>query len=212
MARSRQGVRRLYDVALRRGVHPARRQGDQHHLVHRPGRSPRSRGPVRARRSRRLLSLRDTARAMSQENVELVRSLQPQPDADLVTLFLDDGVLEALAPFFHEKFEVLGPNGVTEHGEGNVGLDGLRALWLDWLDPWESYRTEIEDVIDAGDEVVVLPRDHARRRGMEVEVSLMGATVWTVRDRKISRVAFYLDRAEALDAVGLSEQDAHADS
>ena len=37
------------------------------------GRSPRSRRPVGARRSRRLLSLRDTARAMSQENVELVR-------------------------------------------------------------------------------------------------------------------------------------------
>ena len=31
-------------------------------------------GAVRARRSRRLLSLRDTARAMSQENVEVVRA------------------------------------------------------------------------------------------------------------------------------------------
>ena len=37
-------------------------------------RSPRSRGAVGARRSRRLLSLRDTARAMSQENVEIVRA------------------------------------------------------------------------------------------------------------------------------------------
>ena len=38
-----------------------------------PARSPRSRGAVGARRSRRLLSLRDTARAMSQENVEIVQ-------------------------------------------------------------------------------------------------------------------------------------------
>ena len=38
-----------------------------------PRRGPRSRGAVGARRSRRLLSLRDTARAMSQENVEIVR-------------------------------------------------------------------------------------------------------------------------------------------
>ena len=38
-----------------------------------PKRGPRSRGAVGARRSRRLLSLRDTARAMSQENVEIVR-------------------------------------------------------------------------------------------------------------------------------------------
>ena len=38
--------------------------------------SPRSRGAVGARRSRRLLSLRDTARAMSQENVEVVAALR----------------------------------------------------------------------------------------------------------------------------------------
>jgi ketosteroid isomerase-like protein len=142
---------------------------------------------------------------MSQENVELVKSLQPPPGSDLVTLFLDDSVMEAIAPFFHEKFEVLGPYVVTEHRERHMGLDGLRALWLDWLDPWESYRTEIEDVIDAGDEVVVLPRDYARRPGMKVEVSVKGASVWTVRDGKVARVAFYLDRAQAFEAVGLSE-------
>ena len=51
----------------------------------RPGRSPRSRGAVGARRSRRLLSLRDTARAMSQENVEIVQASARgvQRDGDL---------------------------------------------------------------------------------------------------------------------------------
>ena len=41
----------------------------------RAGRGSRSRGAVGARRSRRPLSLRDTARAMSQENVEIVQGL-----------------------------------------------------------------------------------------------------------------------------------------
>ena len=45
-------------------------------------RGPRSRGAVGARRSRRLLSLRDTARAMSQENVELVRGLSGLNEGD----------------------------------------------------------------------------------------------------------------------------------
>src|SRR2546423_8573166 len=40
-------------------------------LRRRPNSGPRSRGAVGARRSRRLLTLRDTARAMSQENVDL---------------------------------------------------------------------------------------------------------------------------------------------
>jgi ketosteroid isomerase-like protein len=40
---------------------------------------------------------------------------------------------------------------------------------------------------------------------MDVEVSVLGGTVWTVRDGKIARVAFYLHRSEALEAAGLSE-------
>jgi SnoaL-like protein len=143
---------------------------------------------------------------MSQENVELVRGLQPSPDTDLVALFLDDATFGALAPFFHGDCEILGPSAVTGgQSERRIGLEGLRALWLDWLDPWDSYRVEIDDVIDAGEHVVVLPRDYGRRAGMDVEVSVLGGTVWTVRDEKIARVAFYLHRSEALEAAGLSE-------
>jgi ketosteroid isomerase-like protein len=86
-----------------------------------------------------------------------------------------------------------------------VGLEGLRALWLDWLEPWESYRVEVEDVIDAGDDAVVLVRDFGRRAGMTVEVSVVGGAVWTVRDGRVARVAFYLNRSEALKAVGMEE-------
>jgi ketosteroid isomerase-like protein len=138
------------------------------------------------------------------QNVELVRRLQPSPDTDLVALLLDDAAFGALAPFFHEDCEVVGPSAVTGgETDRRIGLEGLRALWLDWLDPWETYRTEIEDVIDAGEHVVVLPRDYGRRAGMDAEVNLLGGTVWTVRDGKIARVAFYLHRSEAFEAAGL---------
>jgi len=143
---------------------------------------------------------------MSQANAEFVESLQPSPDTDLVALFRDEegaALIEALGPFFHEDCEIVAPTFVAGEGVRFVGLDGLRAAWLDWLEPWESYRVEIEDVIDAGDNVVVLPRDYGRRPGMNVEVSVGGAAVWTVRAGKVSRVAFYLNRTEALKAVGL---------
>jgi ketosteroid isomerase-like protein len=84
-------------------------------------------------------------------------------------------------------------------------MEGLRAACVEWLDPWESYRTEIEDVIDAGDEVVVLTRDYGRRSGTAAEVSMLGAAVWTVRDGKIARACFYPYRADSLEAVGLRE-------
>jgi ketosteroid isomerase-like protein len=146
---------------------------------------------------------------MSQENVELVRALQPTPDTDLVTLFRDDAAFAALAeavsPFLHEDFEVVAPALVAGRDVRVEGLAGLRAVWLEWLEPWESYRVELEDVIDAGDATVVLVRDYGRRAGVAAEISVTGGTVWTMRDGKVARVAFYAVRSEALEAVGLSE-------
>src|SRR2546421_6865968 len=147
---------------------------------------------------------------MSQENVDLVRGLQPSADTDLVATARDDAtaaaLMETLSPFFYDDVEIVGPTFVPG-GEGVrfVGLEGLRALWLDWLEPWESYRVEVEDVIDAGDDAVVLVRDFGRRAGMTAEVSVVGGAVWTLRDGRVARVAFYLNRTEALKAVGLEE-------
>jgi ketosteroid isomerase-like protein len=144
---------------------------------------------------------------MSEENVELVRRLQPRGDTDLVAAFRDEAtaaaVMETLSPFFHEDVEIVAPAFVAGEGVRFVGLDCLRAAWLDWLEPWEGYRVEVEDVIDAGDDVVVLVRDFGRRAGMTVEASVVGGAVWTVRDGRVARVAFYLNRSEALRAVGL---------
>jgi hypothetical protein len=107
---------------------------------------------------------------MSQENVALVRGLLPSRDTDLVALFRDDAtaipLTEAVAPLFDEDFEAVVQDWAPGQQVRYAGLEGLRAAWLDWLDPWESYRTEVEGVIDAGDEVVVLVRDYGRRAGM----------------------------------------------
>src|SRR5687768_428992 len=113
---------------------------------------------------------------MSQENIELVRRLQVGPDVDLVALFRDDTMaermIESVTPWFDPGFRcVLVLPGSREHS----GLPGLRAAWREWLEPWESYRVEIEDVIDAGDAAVVLTRDYGRRLGMDAEVRLLGA-------------------------------------
>jgi ketosteroid isomerase-like protein len=54
--------------------------------------------------------------------------------------------------------------------------------------------------------VVSVQTIHARGRGSGVAVDLAHvATVWTFRQGKIVRVALFTSRAEALEAVGLSE-------
>ena len=127
---------------------------------------------------------------MSQDDVEIVRRLLgPFEQDDIVPLFRDEAISASItaasAPFFTADFECV----FIRDDVGRAaysGLDGLRAAWLDWLSPWASYRTEIEDFIDAKEgRVLVLVRDYARREGMQAEVSFEGAAVWTVRTGKL---------------------------
>jgi ketosteroid isomerase-like protein len=146
---------------------------------------------------------------MSQENVELVVGLQPAPDVDVAQLFRDDMLWSAtcavLDPVFKPDFECVVRGLPGDEGQTYAGLDGLRALWLDWLAPWVTYRTEIEEGIDLGDRVLLRLRDFGRREASSQEVKLTAAAVWTVHGGKIARIDFYATRAEALKAVGLAE-------
>jgi ketosteroid isomerase-like protein len=143
---------------------------------------------------------------MSRENLELVRQLQPGPAGDLVPLVRDDASsaawTKAVAPVFHPDVEsvihVIDAESVT-----HVGLAGLRSAWLEWLVPWMSYRSDLDRLIEVGDQVVALVRDYGRRAPGDAEVEMIAAAVWTVRDGKVARVEFYADRATALEAVGL---------
>jgi hypothetical protein len=103
---------------------------------------------------------------MSQENVELVRSVLPGPETDVIALFSDDSaggqLMQTIAPLLDADFVSVKhfPGAEPEMAHG---LDGLRAGWLDWLAPWASYRAEIEEVIDLGDRVVAVLCDYGRR-------------------------------------------------
>lgn len=138
----------------------------------------------------------------------MVLGLQPAPDADIAELFRDDDVwgslTEAVAPLFHPDFACV-QRWLDAAPTTYPGLDGLRTAWLDWLEPWVTYRTEIKEAIDYGDRVLVLVHDFARREGSTEEVMLVGAAVWTVDDGKIIRAQFYTDRTQALKAVVLEE-------
>jgi ketosteroid isomerase-like protein len=147
---------------------------------------------------------------VSQQDVELVRALlAPFEQGDIIPMWRDDAIVaarqEAVGELLTPDFECVFVR--ADVGRSTYpGVDGLRAAWLDWLEPWDSYHAEIEDVIDAGaGRVVVLTRDHARPKGASAEVDFLGAPIWTVRDGKIARIEFYFNRAEGLAAAGLAE-------
>jgi hypothetical protein len=153
---------------------------------------------------------------MASESVELIRSVHPDPDTDLVALFNDDSasgeLMQTIAPLLDPGFVAVKHSPGAEP-ETAQGLDGLRAGWLDWLAPWASYRSEIEDVIDLGDRVVSVICDYGRREPDAPEVALKSAVIWTVRDGRIVRAEHFAGgRAEALEAIGLAKYPEPYDS
>jgi ketosteroid isomerase-like protein len=144
---------------------------------------------------------------MSQENVELVLALLGDADVDLVPLVRDDAIWAAAsksaASVLHPDFEVVGTVIGTERPY--VGIDGFREFLLDWLAPWDAYRSEVVRTSDPGEDVVTIFRIFGTREGSTSELESSGAWIWTIRDGKIARIVGYADPDEALRAVGLAE-------
>ncbi len=138
---------------------------------------------------------------MSKENVEIVRAAVDAWNRGDWDATLKDG-----APSFEFDFSrSVGP------GRGVYSLDQMRGYFREFVEAWESLRLQVDEFIEARDHVVMPNTLHARGRD-GVEVQAHGAWVWTIRDGSITHLCFYQERHEALEAVGLSEQDAHADS
>ena len=146
---------------------------------------------------------------MSAENVALVRSLMPPPDVDVKTLVDDEAASrESRAATEHlydpavqctMRFPGMAP--VTYPG----GIDGLRDAWKDWLKSWESYRIDVDDVIDGGERVLVVHRGSGVHSQGTEHVTRRRATIWTIRNGLIVRVDFNVPYDEALIEAGISE-------
>jgi ketosteroid isomerase-like protein len=92
------------------------------------------------------------------------------------------------------------PDGDVYHGR-----DAFRDFFRRWFGTWDELNIAPGRVLDDGDQVLVMTRIEGRGKGSGVPVVIEGADVWTLRDGKVVSFAAFTDRAEALEAVGLSE-------
>jgi uncharacterized protein len=132
---------------------------------------------------------------MSQENVEIVRG---SANAFLRGDF--DGAMQAFHTDIAFDLTRLSPD-----GEVYEGHEGVRTVMRRWLGTWDDYAMEVDEYIDAGDSVVIFFRESGRGKGSGVRTEQSVAGVWTLLDGKVMRAAMFLDRTEALRAVGLRE-------
>jgi ketosteroid isomerase-like protein len=85
------------------------------------------------------------------------------------------------------------------------GVDGVREWYQTSLDVLADVATTVYELIDAGDDVIVILRLAGRGRRSGVPVERQEAHIWTVRDGKLWRLRVFRTRTEALKAVGLEE-------
>ena len=60
-------------------------------------------------------------------------------------------------------------------------------------------------MIDAGDQVLAVIREHEVGRASGVPVEATHLAVWTLADGKVTQLQMFDDRQQALEAAGLSE-------
>jgi uncharacterized protein len=138
---------------------------------------------------------------MNQEHIDMVRTgydAFARRDLD-AALEMMDPAIEA-----HDPPEM--PDAAVHRGR-----EAVRRDWEQMFELFDAFTIEIEEIFEMGDQLLLFLRYSGRGRESGVEVDARMAHVWTVRDGKAVRLRQYLDRAAALEAVALSEQDAHTE-
>ena len=140
---------------------------------------------------------RDTAWAMSEENVKAVR--------DAAAAF-NRGDLDTWSEFWTDDIDYRAVEGAIDDRGPMHGKAAVRAYVQDWLDNFDNFRSEAVELLDAGeDTVIAVVRISGLARLSGIETDLTYAALYTIRDGKIARGREYWTRAEALEAAGLRE-------
>src|SRR3954452_3000410 len=141
---------------------------------------------------------------MSQENVEIVRQ---------VFEAFNRGDIATVAELLHRDIELRERFEPSTSPGPHRGLEGVLTWYRDGGRHWSAYEVELVDAVAAGSELVVAEGEvRATGRTSGVETRQRFGYVYGLREGKVIQFEIFKTRAEALEAVGMSEQDAHSDS
>jgi ketosteroid isomerase-like protein len=86
------------------------------------------------------------------------------------------------------------------------GIEEVTSRLTEFLEQWEEFVVEIEELLEAGDDVVALTRFKGRSKkvGLALTGVSVDAQVWTLRDGRVTRVWMYGGTEDALEAAGLA--------
>jgi ketosteroid isomerase-like protein len=90
-------------------------------------------------------------------------------------------------------------------GETYRGHEGVLRAWARWAEAWEDFTTEVEQILDAGDQLVSIHTVYLQGKHSGAHTTLRYAYLYTLRDGKVIHLRSYVNPAEALEAAGLPE-------
>ena len=134
---------------------------------------------------------------MSRENVELIRrTFAAWNERD------DDAALQGTARDIVWQLRGVFPGFKPEYR----GHEGVREFWSAFREPWETISVEPLGFteIDA-ERVLVVARFRGKGKASGVVTEVEFPFLWTIRNGEAVRFQSFADRAEALEAAGLSE-------
>ena len=136
---------------------------------------------------------------MSQWNVDVVRRIYDaaarRDDVIPFEVYAEDIIwdmsnsrraLLAMAPVYH-------------------GHEGVRQYWRENLFAFGEIDFEVEELIDAGDQVLAVIREREVGRASGVPVETTHLAVYTLRGSKVIQMQVFDDRQQALEAAGLEK-------
>jgi uncharacterized protein len=130
---------------------------------------------------------------VADENVELVRAaIEAFNEGD------EKRILELIDP----EMEGHDPD---RTGEVARGIDGFTRFMAEWLENWDDYRIDAKEIIDAGNQVVVLGRQRGTGKGSGIEIEDNISMVFRVRDGKAVEYWIFGAPERALAHAGIEQ-------
>jgi ketosteroid isomerase-like protein len=116
------------------------------------------------------------------------------------------GDVEGALALFHPEAVI--DMTVRPDGQIYTGPNGMYQAMRVWIESWDDYDFANEEYADAGeDRVLVLWRERGRGKGSDIEVELVGGSVWKVREGLVTYVKPFIERGAAIAAAGLTDFD-----
>jgi ketosteroid isomerase-like protein len=132
---------------------------------------------------------------MSQENANVVRAVvDAQRRRDW----------QAFRRLYDPDIEWEDASGLWGDWGSRRGFEEVRDAWLTWFEAFEQVDFEIEELVEAGNQVVAFIRASGRGRESGLVIDQRLPSVWTVRGGRVVRVRGYREDVDALHAAGLT--------